>query len=220
MCGIIGYTNQNVTVKDLQILRRVLIESRIRGKHASGLAWFDGEKIQSRISSLSIDNLLKSFTLSKTIYDGCKVSLIGHTRYSTSDIKYNQPIVGNELAIAHNGVITQDSPENWEATYGYTCATKNDSELLLHALECGDDPFEKFPDSSIAAVTLDLNGELKVYRNGLRPAWQGTIGQGVVIASTYDILCKAGVKNIKRVEILEEEYDLQRRNMTQWIRKS
>lgn len=217
MCGIIGYMNHNVTKNDLQILRQVLIESRIRGKHASGIAWFDGVKIQSYIKALPIDELMSKFDLSKAVYNKTAISIIGHARYSTSDIKYNQPIVGDSLAIAHNGVISQDSPVNWQKTYGYKCKTKNDSELLLRALENHDDPFEKFPESSIAAVVLDTIGSVSFCRNDLRPLWQGTIGKGTVWASTYDILHRAGVKNIKKIEV---EHDLQWRDMTQWTTRN
>ena len=54
MCGIIGYVNHGVTKEDMQVLKQVFLESRIRGKHASGLAWFDGHKIQSYVSSFSL----------------------------------------------------------------------------------------------------------------------------------------------------------------------
>lgn len=216
MCGIIGYYNKNVTKSDLDTLRKVLIESKIRGKHASGIAWFDGKKFQSYIKPTSIDKLMKKFDLSKSIYNGASISLIAHARYSTSDIKYNQPILGETLAIAHNGVVTQDFPENWYETYGFKCKTKNDSELILHALENERELSQIFPKSSIAVVSLDLTGKIEVYRNGLRPLWQGTIGDGVVIASTQDILHRAGVQNIKKVPAVDATQDLQRRDMTQW----
>lgn len=216
MCGIIGYVNHGVTKEDMQVLKQVFLESRIRGKHASGLAWFDGHKIQSYVKPIPIDVLLEDFDLSKTIYKNREIAIIGHTRYSTSDIKYNQPLVGNEVAIAHNGVISQDSPENWKKLYGYKCKTKNDSELLLRALEQHDDPMKKFPRASIAAVVLNMRGQVYCLRNELRPVWQGTIGYGVVMASTYDILHRAGVKNIQKVEYEGLEQDLQRRDITQW----
>lgn len=220
MCGIIGYVNHNVTKKDLQILKQVLIESRIRGKHASGLAWFDGVKIQSHVKAVPIDELLNKFDLSKTIFNKTEIAIIGHARYSTSDIKYNQPIVGSSLAIAHNGVATQSDPKTWEKKYGYKCKTKNDSELLLRALENQDNIFEKFSESSIAAVVLDTAGGITAYRNGLRPLWQGSVGRGTIFASTYDILHRAGVKNIRKVEATETEHDLQGRDMTQWTTRN
>ena len=59
MCGIVGYSSENVTKRDLLVLNRVLLESRIRGMHASGIAWFDGKHIQHHIEPYPIDILLK-----------------------------------------------------------------------------------------------------------------------------------------------------------------
>ena len=56
--------------------------------------------------------------------------MIGHCRYSTSDLQYNQPIYNDDYSIAHNGVVSQEMPERWKELYGYDCKTKNDSELI------------------------------------------------------------------------------------------
>lgn len=215
MCGIIGFSSKSTTSEDIEILRKVMIESRIRGKHASGIAWSDGCSIHSKVLPLPIDQLIQEFDLHNTIYRG-QISLIAHARYSTSDIKYNQPLIGNKVAIAHNGVITQDNPENWEKTYKVKCVTHNDSELLLRILEDGKQPFEVFPDSSIAAVILTSDGQVKAIRNGLRPLWQGKIGEGVVYASTYDILFRSGVKDIKKLKPDHKFDELQRRDFGEW----
>ena len=141
--------------------------------------------------------------------------MIAHARYSTSNIQYNQPIVGKSLAVVHNGVITQSDPQMWESQYGYKCETQNDSELILRAVENGDNPLNKFPTSSIAALTLDGRGHLTYMRNSQRPLWMGKIGEGIVYASTYDILHRAGVAEISPV-VSSEHKDLQRRNYLQW----
>lgn len=215
MCGIIGFSSKNTTTKDIEILRKVMIESRIRGKHASGIAWSDGSSIHSRVLPVPIDQLVQEFDLHSLIHGG-QISLIAHARYSTSDIKYNQPIIGDSLAIAHNGVITQDNPENWEKSYGFKCKTHNDSELLLRVLEKGKQPDKVFPDSSIAAVILTDKGQITAIRNGLRPLWQGKIGEGVVYASTYDILLRSGVKDIKKLKPDHKSDELQRRDFEKW----
>lgn len=213
MCGVVGYSSNSVTKSDLHILRKVLLESRIRGMHASGIAWFDGKQIQCFSEPVPIDILLESFDLSQLLYRKNHVSMIAHIRYSTSSLKYNQPLVGDHTAIAHNGVISQASPKKWYDLYGYQCSTRNDSELLLHAIESGDDPFRVFPDASIAAVTLDSDGIVNFIRNKRRPLWLGQIGSGTVIASTFDILNKAGVSGIQKVTAIN---DLQVRSMKQW----
>lgn len=215
ICGIVGFKGSCVTSNDLEVLKQVMIESRIRGMHASGIAWFDGKGLQSFVKPIPIDRLVEQFDFTELSVDG-SISMIAHARYSTSDIRYNQPIVGEKLAIAHNGVLTQSNPDTWEETYGYKCKTQNDSELLLHMLEDGNPPEEVLRTSSIAALTLDgTTGELVPLRNSLRPLWTGKVGNSTIYASTYDILNRAGVSDISKVKPVRNQ-DLQRRDYRQW----
>lgn len=205
MCGIIGYSNNNVTLKDLLTLEKVMRESQIRGKHASGVAWYDGEGIQTYIKPIPIGKLVDEFDLSRMVV-GKSITMIAHARYSTSDIKYNQPIVVGNAAIAHNGVITQEAPETWEKTYGVKCITRNDSELLLRCMTGEIKEDLTAGKASVAAVMITSDGAFHYVRNGLRPMWCGKIGDGEVFASTYDILHRAGVEDIQKVLPISEEY--------------
>ena len=217
MCSVVGFTSPHVTSRDLDILEKVMIESRIRGMHASGAAWYSQGFISSIVKPIPIDQLVKLPGLQRimALSIGRDLTMIAHARYSTSDIRYNQPLVGDHLAIAHNGVISQADPKLWKKMYGYTCKTKNDSELLLRAMEAGDNPEQVFPGASIAMVALDDQGHLTAYRNGLRPLWRGKIGQGVVYGSTFSILHRAGVFDIEKVDC--DTHDSQRRDWTRWI---
>lgn len=210
MCAIIGFESDNVKEQDLSILKRVLIESKIRGKHASGIAWCNGDKIICEKKPIPIDKFFQNFDLKNIVFDG-KIRMIAHARYSTSDLKYNQPLVSEngEIAIAHNGVVTQEGFEKWEELFGYKCITKNDSELLLKALENNKNVFEIFPGASIALVILTKNGLLSGCRNGKRPLWCGKIGEGKIYASTFDILKRSNVECIEKV--LQYGEDLQLR---------
>ena len=212
MCGVIGFYSQHVTADDLRVLKKVLIASQIRGKHASGFAWFDGSKLQSCTYSLPMSDALNDFSLKDCVYNH-SISLIAHTRYSTSDLNFNQPILIKNTAIVHNGVISQSSPEKWRALYGYSCKTKNDSELLLQCIINGDNPKEMFPEASIAALVLHSDGSIMPMRNSKRPLWRGRIGRGRVYASTWHILSESGVTHIQK---MRTEEDLQRRDMRAW----
>lgn len=194
MCGIIGFTSDKVTENQMYCLRTVMIESRIRGMHASGVVCYINNKKKSMVIPEPIDVLVKKLDWASIL--GCKVSLIAHARYSTSDIQYNQPIIdkGTGIAIVHNGVVSQSPPEQWEQQFGYKTQTKNDSELLLRCIIDGKDPLKVFPESSIAALVLNKDHSIKVIRNGLRPLWTGEVEGARVYASTFDILSRADVE--------------------------
>lgn len=209
MCGVIGFTGTIHNSEQLAVLKNVMVSSRIRGMHASGIVWTDGTKMESTIKPIPIDCLVSKFNWQQAMNK--KVGIIAHARYSTSDLKYNQPILGASTAVAHNGVITQSDPSTWERKYGYHCNTKNDSELVLRAIENGDELWTTFPESSIAYVRLLSDGSLEYGRNGSRPLWIGEISNsGTIVASTYHILSQSGVANIREVES-SCTTDLQRR---------
>ena len=120
--------------------------------------------------------------------------LIGHCRYSTSDLRFNQPIQTNpDLAIVHNGVVTQELPHNWEYLYGYQTETANDSELINRTLEAGLDPQDIWADSSLSVIELRSDKSMKAYRNGKRPLYRTQMHNGTIFTSTKDIAIRAGL---------------------------
>ena len=130
--------------------------------------------------------------------------LIGHCRYSTSDLAYNQPLWNENVSIVHNGVVSQEMPENWERLYGYKCKTRNDSELIVHTLQANKSPLEEFPDSSMAVIELYKEKKLRFYRNGKRPIYFTSLKNGVIITSTKDIALRADL--VDPVEIPMNQY--------------
>ena len=107
----------------------------------------------------------------------------------------------NEKSIVHNGVITQELPENWKELYGYDCITKNDSELVLHS----NDPLREFSHMSMGVVELYQERKLRFYRNGKRPLYLSSIPNGCIITSTSDIANRAEVGGMP-IEVLMNHY--------------
>lgn len=195
MCGIIGLNLPHATEEDLEQLRTVMLESSIRGRHASGIVWHDGLRLHRLVADGPMEGLLATFDPAQMVRPDGSVLAIGHARYSTSDLLYHQPLVASGWALAHNGVVSQADPQQWQAQYGYACEGRNDSELLLRALVAGEDPLGRFPAASVAAVWITPKGELRHLRNGLRPMWWARIGgSGAIFASTADILRRAGLE--------------------------
>ncbi len=192
MCAIIGAVIRAPSANDFQLLKRVFHESKIRGMHATGISYVKNGKIFTEKLPVPADQF--PFKFSEYVNEDGNLYLVGHCRYSTSDLEYNQPIANDNLSVVHNGVITQELPENWESLYGYKCDTKNDTELLLHTIEADISPLERWQDASLSVCVLSVDRKLKVFRNGKRPNYLTFIPNGVIITSTKDIPKRAGIE--------------------------
>lgn len=201
MCSVIGALIQNPTPKDFETIRKVFHESKIRGMHATGMSVIVNGKVLTFKEPVPADQFKQLDNLEDMIDDDGNLYLIGHCRYSTSDLLYNQPIANEEHSIVHNGVITQELAENWDKLFNYKCETKNDSELVLHS----DSPLEEYQDASMAVCELTSDKKLLAYRNGKRPLYLTSLSNGVIITSTADIPKRAGVR-IPAVEVPMNTY--------------
>jgi glutamine phosphoribosylpyrophosphate amidotransferase len=204
MCAIIGAYIERPSSRDLIMLADVFRESSIRGLHATGVSWVRDGEIKTIIEPKPATLFLESLDLSNCINEDGNLYLIGHCRYSTSDLEFNQPLYNDNVSIVHNGVVSQEMPENWERLYGYKCKTRNDSELILHTLEAGKSPLVEFADASMAVVELYKEKLLRFYRNGKRPIYFTSLRNGVIITSTKDIAVRADVRD--PVEVSMNEY--------------
>jgi glutamine phosphoribosylpyrophosphate amidotransferase len=201
MCAVIGAYIENTSSRDLVILADVFRESSIRGLHATGVSWIKYKQIHSHIDAVPATKFLESLDLKNCINEDGNLYLIGHCRYSTSDLAYNQPLWNENVSIVHNGVVSQEMPEKWKDLYGYDCKTRNDSELIVHTLQANKSPLEEFPDSSMAVIELYKEKKLRFYRNGKRPIYFTSLRNGGIITSTKDIALRADLNNPIEIEM-------------------
>ena len=195
MCAVIGCCLSHPTRNQIETLKRVFLESQIRGKHATGVSVLAGDSVETTTEPVPASDFVKAFNFDQ-FKDISDFKLIGHCRYSTSDLRHNQPLsLANQLSIVHNGVVTQDPPENW-GRYGYSLETSNDSELLLQSIAAGQEPLVAFPEASIAALELHSDGRMRWYRNGKRPLYISVTDNGYFITSTRDIAVRSGLTNL------------------------
>lgn len=209
MCGVIGIQMEQIEAKDLTLVRKLFQQSMIRGKHATGVTYFNGKELVTIKEPIPADEFIEKHDPENWVYthdmapSHC-ITLIGHIRYSTSDLRYNQPFQGIVIdedfgpmptAIAHNGVLSQESASKWE----YDTQTLNDSEMILRALESGDHPLEKFANKSQAVTQIQVMRRAETdapfamlygYRNHERPLWR-MFNKGLIFASTKDILLRS-----------------------------
>ena len=202
MCGIIGVYLDNISPAQFTKVRKLIHESSIRGIHAAGISYLKNAKIITTSSHGSADNFMEDKVLEDMI-DSKGLYLIGHTRYSTSDLEFNQPLGDKSLAIVHNGVISQASPGKWKKLFGLITKTTNDSELIFASLKKGLEPLEKF-EGSMAVCIIKNNKQLIAFRNHERPLWYCHQKNGIVFASTKDILLRSGFEDPEKCEMFKK----------------
>jgi glutamine phosphoribosylpyrophosphate amidotransferase len=189
MCGVIAYrsaigvSNPN----DMDLLIRILMQSKIRGLHAFGVGtYIDGAIVTKRFLHLSecIDYVGSVFANVRGI--------IVHCRYSTSGdwqmLENNQPVVLGNSCLIFNGVISMKTKEGMEQEYGVKLNVCNDGELFLHQR----DP-EQFISSirgSFAGVWI-RDGVMYMMRNSKRPLWYIDTKVSTFVFSTRDIINRA-----------------------------
>lgn len=196
MCGIIGFASP---VPNPKLLSTLIEESSIRGLHATGFSYLQDGILVTWIYKGPAEQAKKH--IPPEVFSSSRV--LGHFRYSTSDLEYNQPISDESVSIIHNGVVSQADPSHWGQLYGLRCEGKNDSELILRATLAGQEPLQVFPEASMAVCQLNKD-TLSFYRNGKRPIWYHHSEGCLIVASTKDILkrssleggleCKPGVR--------------------------
>jgi glutamine phosphoribosylpyrophosphate amidotransferase len=191
MCSVIGAIIKEPRDEDFLMLHRVFLESKIRGMHATGISYVKHGKIITEKRPVPADEF--PFNFPSYVNEDGSLYLIGHCRYSTSDLEFNQPIANENLSVVHNGVITQELPEKWKELYGYDCETKNDTELILHTAEDCISPLLRWKDSSLAVIELHVDKVIRFYRNGKRPLYLTSISNGCIITSTADVPKRAEV---------------------------
>lgn len=191
MCSVIGAIIKEPRAEDFLMLHRVFLESKIRGMHATGISYVKHGKIITEKRPVPADEF--PFNFPSYVNEDGSLYMIGHCRYSTSDLEFNQPIANENLSVVHNGVITQELPEKWKELYGYDCETKNDTELILHTAEDCISPLVRWKDSSLAVVELHVDKVIRFYRNGKRPLYLTNISNGCIITSTADVPKRAEV---------------------------
>lgn len=200
MCGVIGVSLTKVSGDDIKLVREVFKQSMIRGKHATGVSWVQGDEVHTDKEGIPVDRFFRTRNISDYVNEDGGLYMIGHIRYSTSDIAYNQPFSNGKKAISHNGVLDQRNPKEWK----YKCETANDSEMLLRSFEAGKVPLQDFMNTSMAVTSINSNKRLHCFRNHERPLWYTRVSNGVIFTSTKDIAKRSGLNNSQKCDMFVE----------------
>lgn len=197
MCGVIGVKITDTDGLDKLLIRTLFQQTMIRGKHATGVTYVRDGKLHTVKEGIPADEFVDKHDVSDWVDTDNSITLIGHIRYSTSDLRYNQPFANDDISIVHNGVISQEPVEDWQ----YETETANDSEMILRAWEKGDHPLRTFPETSMAVCAVKADKTLLGMRNHERPLWYTKIDKGIVFTSTKDIAIRSGLNNPQKCEM-------------------
>lgn len=202
MCGVIGVwlersTTSRGVLDNVKLVDNIFRQSMIRGKHATGVSYIKDGEIHTIKEGIPCDLFLEKYPISSMVNEDGGIYLVGHIRYSTSDLRYNQPFSNGELSIVHNGVISQEDKSTWK----YETETSNDSELILKSFEANKHPLTDFSPASMAVCTITKDKTLTAFRNEARPLWHSEMDNGLVFASTKDILNRSGIAHPFRCQM-------------------
>lgn len=133
MCGIFGIISENkFNSKDLKVLSNHAMQ---RGKDSSGLVYFDSGHYVVKRADYSIAKLLSGM---KTIRSSI---VAGHSRLITNGLDDNQPVIRDNIAVIHNGIIINHD-NLWSKSSKkrlYKIDTEIINALAAEMLEAGND---------------------------------------------------------------------------------
>lgn len=203
MCGVLGITIADFNETDYELIRSLFSQSMIRGKHATGVSYVKNGKVHTIKEPIPADEFIQKQNLETWRNEDGNLYCIGHIRYSTSDLRYNQPFSTDKVGIVHNGVISQEPASTWFETYGYITETENDSELILRAYEVDDNPLQVFHPASMAVCVIHSDKRLTAFRNHERPLYYYSNEKMTIFASTKDILNRCNISESVKTRMFE-----------------
>lgn len=195
MCAIVGFLSPSPTDEAINTLRKLFIESKVRGMHAYGFT-----SVQ--------DGLIHTYknTMLRPVIEAIQKpqALIGHCRYSTSGdytvIENNQPLQHNGEHLVFNGVIDMRTKPEMELAYGIQMSCDNDGEIMLQST---DRLALVKTNISFAGIFL-TNKTMTFIRNANRPAYMGFKHGATYIASTADILKRSLISDCVELDPYKE----------------
>ena len=81
MCAVIGARLTSPTSQDLDLVRNVFLESRIRGLHATGLSYVKNGKVATLIEATPAPDFSPLSKMEQLLNEDGNLYLIGHCRY-------------------------------------------------------------------------------------------------------------------------------------------
>ena len=193
MCGVVGYIEKKYSNDNIDILYKIIGQSKIRGLHSFGYSYYTDKIVTN-----------KYHTLTNIVLPDAK-KIIYHNRYATSgdyqEHINNQPIVRKDRSLVFNGVLDMRTKQEMQKAYNIVMQTDNDGEILLQKCKSKNDiiKFVTNTKGSFAGLILHKD-KLYAIRNAHRPLWRLETDTAIYYASTKDIFKRVD-KTYKPIEL-------------------
>ena len=97
MCGIFGIVSSSTLLRD--DLNRLIRRAEQRGRDSSGLLFFQGDHYEVSRADYAITRLVHEVSPYRSQV------VMGHSRLITNGLTDNQPVIRDNIAVIHNGII-------------------------------------------------------------------------------------------------------------------
>lgn len=222
MCGIFGIVASSESNLDQKDLRRLILAffklSERRGKDASGLIAVGPESFEVYKSPIRASKMIQTKYFGEILDDALKrygegesFCVSGHTRMVTggseSSSHNNQPVLKDEMALLHNGIIVNESIL-WSNNTHLKRKFEVDSEILLSLIsekESANPNLLRSLRDSISQVkgantfALFRNNENFIYLNSSnRSLYLLCIDRGLTLFSSEKNVLTNGIKSVRK----------------------
>lgn len=162
MCGIFGSISS--FKNDLNKLRKLIIHSEQRGKDSSGLIYYSSNKYNIIRADFEISKLIKEVDFNDSNV------VLGHSRLITNGLSDNQPVVKNNIALIHNGIVVNER-QIWDSLTIKKELTI-DSETIV----------------AIALEFLNNNGDINLLTSHILKKCKGIVACALILPSSGKLL--------------------------------
>jgi glucosamine--fructose-6-phosphate aminotransferase (isomerizing) len=199
MCGIFGaYSESRV---DLDALWSLAKSAKRRGRDSSGYIWYKSGHYQLLRADVPITQSWNSQELAEATF------IVGHSRLITHGQVDNQPVVRDDIAVLHNGIVL-NTGELWNEI-GLQPTLQVDSEIIpalaSHFIQSGY-KIDQIPSlilqkclGSISAILLIPSHGKLVLLSNTGSLFCGKIDETLFISSERYHLKKVGCRNISQI---------------------
>ena len=98
MCGIFGIVSNQIQVNGKDFIK-LANHAKQRGRDSSGILFLDEESYYIKKADFTISDLISDFNFTN------KRIILGHSRLITNGLSDNQPVIKDNVAVLHNGII-------------------------------------------------------------------------------------------------------------------